>query len=120
MKIAVSAKGNELSSEVDPRFGRAPYFIIYNTDDNSFEAVSNNDNAQAAQGAGVQAAQTVAGKRVDWVVSGNMGPKAFAGLKAANIKIASWDKGTVEEAVKLIQEGKIQEIEEANVRGHWR
>ena len=119
MKIAVSAEGNDIQSKVDPRFGRAAYFIIYNTDDDSFEAVSNDINVQAMQGAGVQAAQTVAGKRVDWVVSGNMGPKAFRGLKAAGIKIAAWDKGTVEEAVKLIKENKLEEISQANVEGHW-
>lgn len=119
MKIAVSAEGKDLQSKVDPRFGRAAYFIIYNTDDNTFEAVSNDDNAQAAQGAGVQAAQTVAARRVDWVVSGNMGPKAFAGLKTAKIKIACWSEGTVDEAVKLVMDNKLEELPEANVRGHW-
>ncbi len=120
MKIAVSAGGKDLQSPVDPRFGRAAFFIIYNTDDDSFEAVSNDDNAQASQGAGVQAAQTVAARRVDWVISGNMGPKAFAGLKAAKIKVACWSEGTVEEAIKLIKENKLEELPEANVRGHWR
>jgi predicted Fe-Mo cluster-binding NifX family protein len=118
MKIAVSAKGNELSSQVDPRFGRAAYFIIYNTDDESFEAVSN-DGAAAAQGAGIQAAQTVTNKHVDWVISGNMGPKAFAALKAAGMKIASWSDGTVEEAIKLVNNGELKEISGANVQGHW-
>jgi predicted Fe-Mo cluster-binding NifX family protein len=119
MKIAVSAKGDKLSSEVDPRFGRAAYFIIYNIEDDSFEAISNENNAQAVQGAGVQAAQTVADKGVKWVISGNMGPKAFAGLKAAGIKFAAIEKGTVEEAIKLIKENKLQEVSEANTRGHW-
>jgi len=119
MKIAVSAKGDELSSQVDPRFGRAAYFIIYNTDDDSFESVSNQDGAAAAQGAGIQAAQTVANKQVDWVISGNMGPRAFTSLKAAGVKIASWGEGTVEEAIKLIEEGKLKEISGANVQGHW-
>ena len=119
MKIAISAKGDKLTSEIDPRFGRASYFIIYDTSDDSFEAITNEQNAQASQGAGVQSAQTVAGKKVEWVVSGNMGPKAFMGLQAAGIKIASWDKGTVEEAVKLIKENKLEEISQANVQGHW-
>jgi len=118
MKIAVSAKGNELSSQVDPRFGRAAYFIIYNTDDESFEAISN-ESAAATQGAGIQAAQAVANKNVDWVMSGNFGPKAFTALKAANMKIASWSDGTVEEAIKLLINGELQEVTKANVQGHW-
>ena len=47
MKVAISAKGNELSSQVDPRFGRAVYFIVYDTEDDSFEAISNGDNVAA-------------------------------------------------------------------------
>ena len=118
MKIAVSAKGNDLSSQVDPRFGRAAYFIIYNTDDDSFEAVSN-EGAAAAQGAGIQAAQAIANKHVDWVISGNMGPKAFIALKAAGVKIASWSDGSVEDAIKLAKKSELQEITGANVQGHW-
>jgi predicted Fe-Mo cluster-binding NifX family protein len=119
MKIAISATGNELTSQVDPRFGRAAFFIIYDTDDESFESISNMDNAGAVQGAGVQAAQTVTNKHVDWVISGNIGPKAFSALKAAGMKIASWSDGTVEDAVKLMKNGELKEVSGANVRGHW-
>jgi len=119
MKIAISASGQELTSQVDPRFGRAAYFIIYDTEADSFEAVSNEANAGASQGAGVQAAQTVANKKVDWVISGNMGPKAFMALKAAGMKIASWSDGTVKEAVRLVKDGKLKEISGSNVQGHW-
>jgi predicted Fe-Mo cluster-binding NifX family protein len=120
MKIAVSAKGDGLSSEVDPRFGRAAYFIIYDTENKSFEAVSNEDNVAAAQGAGIQAAQSVVSRQVDWVISGNMGPNAFSALKAAGVKIASRTEGTVEEAIRLAEKGELQEIAGANVQGHWR
>ena len=120
MKIAITAKSDKLSGEVDPRFGRAAYFIIFNTADDSFEAISNGSNARAAQGAGIQAAQTVAKKEVEWVISGNMGPKAFASLKAAGIKIASVESGTIEQVIKLARESKLQEIQSANVEEHWR
>jgi predicted Fe-Mo cluster-binding NifX family protein len=120
MKIAISAKGNELSSLIDPRFGRAAFFIIYSTEDGSYEAISNEENASAPQGAGVQAAQSVTSKQVDWVISGNMGPKALSALRAAGVKIASWHEGTVKEAVMLAQKGELKEISGANVQGHWR
>ena len=32
MKIAVTAQGGELTSELDPRFGRAAWFVIVDTD----------------------------------------------------------------------------------------
>ena len=76
MKIAISSQGNFPDSNVDPRFGRAKYFIIYDTETDSFDVIDNVQNIQAAQGAGIQAAQNVANQNVELVISGNLGPKA--------------------------------------------
>ena len=32
MKVAVTSKGTSLDSVIDPRFGRAPYILIVDTD----------------------------------------------------------------------------------------
>jgi len=119
MKIAVSSQGEELTSQVDPRFGRAQYFIIYDTETGDFAAVSNEQNLNAAQGAGVQAAQNVAQHQVDLVISGNLGPKAYATLSAAGVKTALWSEGTVAEAVELAKNDKLKVSDGANVQGHW-
>ncbi len=119
MKVAVSAQGPDLSSPVDPRFGRAAFFIIYDMASHSFEALGNSTNAGAAQGAGIQAAQLVARQAVDIVVSGNMGPKAFEALRAAGVKMVTWDGGTVAEAIEFIQSGEFEPLGDANVGGHW-
>jgi predicted Fe-Mo cluster-binding NifX family protein len=50
-KIAVSASGPDLEARVDPRFGRAPYFLLINPDTLEFEALANQENLQAARGA---------------------------------------------------------------------
>lgn len=119
MLIAISSEGTELESRVDSRFGRAKYFIIYDTETGKFSVLNNTQNIQAAQGAGIQAAQHVAEQNVTLVVSGNLGPKAYSTLNAAGIKTAHWSNGTVMEAVKLAMEGKLQFAEGANVEGHW-
>ena len=119
MRIAISAQGPDLTSPVDPRFGRASHFIVYDTDSASFEVLSNTGNAAAAQGAGIQAAQMVADKSVDLVVSGNMGPKAYEALKVAGVKMVAWSDGTVNEAIEMIQGGKYEVLDSANVGGHW-
>jgi len=118
MKIIVTSRGNDLSSKVDPRFGRASYFILYETSDNSFEVIDNNQNVQAAHGAGVQAAQVVVSKKPDMVVSGNFGPQAFEVLTAAGIKAATWAEGTVAEAVELAQNDQLTITNSATARGH--
>ena len=119
MRIAVSSQGPKAESRVDPRFGRAAYFVIFDTENESYEAVSNTENASAAQGAGVQAAQAVVGQKVNMVVSGNIGPKAFAALKAAGVNMLSFTDGSVEEAVKQARAGQLESRDGANVGGHW-
>ena len=119
MRIAVSSEGQDLSAMVDPRFGRAKNFIVYDTETECFEVVSNDQNLNAAQGAGVQSAQNVAQKKVDLVVSGNLGPKAFQVLSMAGIKSALWSEGTVKEAIELARNNKLKLSDAANVGGHW-
>jgi predicted Fe-Mo cluster-binding NifX family protein len=119
MRIAVASQGAELGSKVDPRFGRAAYFVIYDTESEEIEAVANEQNVFAEQGAGVQAAQTVASRNVDLVVAGNFGPKAFKALTAAGAKVALWTDGTVREAVELAHNNMLAVSNEANVEGHW-
>jgi predicted Fe-Mo cluster-binding NifX family protein len=98
-KICVTAQGTDINSEVDPRFGRAPYFLIMDPDTMDFEALPN-DNKDAAHGAGIQAAQLVAGKNVSTVLTGQCGPKALQVLQAAGIQLVQGVSGKVKEAVE--------------------
>ena len=79
----------------------------------------NSQNVNAAQGAGVQAAESVAKKNVDMVVAGNFGPKAYRVLEAAGIKAAVWADGTVSEAIELASNNQLTTCDKANVDGHW-
>ena len=119
MRIAVAAQGSDVNSRVDPRFGRARSFLVIDTEDDSVEEVDNVQNLHAAQGAGIQAAENVARHKVDVVIAGNFGPKAFQALAAAGIKAASWADGTVVDAVELARNNKLTISDQANVRGHW-
>lgn len=119
MRIAVSSQGTDLSSRVDPRFGRASQFVVFDTETGDLEVSSNEQSVNSAQGAGIQAAENVARMNVDMVVSGNFGPKAFRALEAAGIKAAIWAEGTVGEAVELARNNKLKICEKANVEGHW-
>ena len=119
MRIAVSSQGRDLDSKVDQRFARAPYFLVFDTNDESVEVVNNDQNVNAAQGAGIQAAENIAKKNVDIVVAGNFGPKAFRALEAAGVKAARWADGTVSEAIELARNNKLELCDKANVEGHW-
>ena len=119
MKIVVTAQGEQMQSPVDPRFGRAKWFIVIDTETGAFEAVDNKKNFDAAQGAGIQAGRNAAELGVEAVVTGNVGPKAFATLRAAGIKVHTGARGTVQEALEQFKTGKLESTQEANVEGHW-
>jgi predicted Fe-Mo cluster-binding NifX family protein len=100
MKIAVSARGKTLESEMDPRFGRAAYFILIDPESMAFEVLENRQNLSLPQGAGIQAAQTVVDHGARAVITGNCGPKAFRVLQAAGVQVAVGLTGTVREGVE--------------------
>lgn len=119
MKIAITATGKDMSSNVDPRFGRAKYFMVVDTDTNESAAHDNTPNLNAAQGAGIQAGETVARLGAVAVLTGNVGPKAFRTLNAAGIKIYLCGPMSVAHAVRSFKAGELKEITAANVDGHW-
>ena len=119
MKVAITSKGKNLQDQVDPRFGRARQFIIIDTENDGYESVDNTKNLNAAQGAGIQAAQNVANKGVKAVITGHCGPKAFRTLSAANIGVYSGADGTVEDAFGQYKRGELEKINDTNVEGHW-
>ncbi len=100
MKIAISSTGKGLTSSLDPRFGRAPYILIVDDQSRSLvDVIDNTSAADAAHGAGINAATAVAQAGANIVLTGRVGPKAFAVLEAAGIKVVSGLSGSVSEAV---------------------
>ncbi len=119
MKIAVSSSAPNLESSVDLRFGRAKYFIIYDTNDNTFYVIDNIQNLEAAQGAGVQAAQHVLNENIDALITGHCGPKAFKILSPAGVKIFTGLDGAIKENIEKFKNNKLKEALKADVESHW-
>ncbi len=119
MKIAITTSGKDLSAPLDPRFGRAPKFLIYDLEADTFNVIDNLQNLNAAQGAGIQSGQNIARQGVKALVTGHCGPKAFRVLQAAGIKIFNTSASTVAEALDQYRTGKLTEAGSADVEGHW-
>jgi len=113
VKIAVSARGQNLEAQVDPRFGRAPYFLLVDLDTMECQAVSN--QASTPQGAGIQAATLVARYQPAVLLTGNCGPNAFKVLKTAGIRVIVGVTGKVKEAVQSYQAGTLKPTDRPNV-----
>ncbi len=118
MKIAISVAGQTLDAEVDPRFGRCRYFIFVDPETMQFEAVENS-SAMAAGGAGISAAQMVAGKGAQAVLTGNCGPNAYNVLSAAGIQVVTGVSGNARDAVQKYKEGEFQRSFQPNVVAHF-
>ncbi|RLI45624.1 dinitrogenase iron-molybdenum cofactor biosynthesis protein [Candidatus Bathyarchaeota archaeon] len=118
MKICVTATAGSLDAQVDPRFGRCSYFIIVDSETMKFEAIPNIASG-AMGGAGIQAAQTIASKGANVVLTGNVGPNAFQALFAAGIKVVTGAFGTVREIIEKYKRGELKETSTPTVRGHY-
>jgi predicted Fe-Mo cluster-binding NifX family protein len=118
MKICVSASSDSLDANVDSRFGRCPYFVIVDSETMEYTVISN-DSGNAAHGAGIQAAQTVANMGVKVVLTGNVGPNAFNVLSATGIKIVTGASGNVRDAIEKFKNGQLKEVGSPTVGGHF-
>jgi len=115
----VTSQGRELSSPVDPRFGRAKYFLVVDSETGDFEVAGNEQNLHALQGAGIQAGKNVTDLGVQAVVTGHVGPKAFATLQAGGVAVYTGAEGTVAEAVQQLEAGTLKQAASADVEDHW-
>jgi len=112
MKVAVTALGTSLDDRVDERFGRAEHLLIVDPSTLEFEVVDNTSNRDALQGAGLGAAEAVAARRVQAVLTGHLGPKAYRALKAAGIEGFCAAGLTVRQAVDAYVEGALEVLDE--------
>ncbi|HET6496970.1 MAG TPA: NifB/NifX family molybdenum-iron cluster-binding protein [Thermoleophilia bacterium] len=120
MKVVISAQSSDIDAMVDPRFGRARWFIVADTESGEWQAHDNAANVDASGGAGVQAGSTVASHDAEAVITGNVGPNAHKVLAAANIAIYQVSNGaSVSDALAALARGELKAVEAPTVSGHW-
>jgi predicted Fe-Mo cluster-binding NifX family protein len=79
MKIAFSSTGTQWEDPIDPRFGRAEYFLIYDEDKDITSFLDNTDVVNEAHGAGPRTAQRLTAEKADVLITGN-GPGGNAAM----------------------------------------
>ena len=98
MIICITSNGNTLDATVSPVFGRCPYYIFYDLDKDTYEAVPN-PSVMARGGAGIQAAQFIVNKGAKAIISGNIGPNAASVLQSAGVDMFIGEPVSVREIV---------------------
>jgi len=111
MRVAVSSTGEKLTDNISEVFARCPYFIIDEIKDQKIdktEIIENKSTDQMSE-AGISAAQLMAEKNVNAVITGNVGPRAFDVLKQFNIEIYT-GSGIIKEVLQKFINGKLKKI----------
>ncbi len=110
MRLCVTSAGRDIEAKIDARFGRAPYFLIIDTDTSAPEVVVNSA-ADQGQGAGIAAAQLVIDKGVDGILTGAVGPNVLTALRGSGIKLfeKASSEDTVKEALAKFKKGEFNE-----------
>jgi predicted Fe-Mo cluster-binding NifX family protein len=117
MKIAITAQEPSPDSQIDSRFGRAPWLMIFEPTNNSWQSIDNSAGLNAAHGAGIQAAQKVVDQQATAIITGAIGPKAYRSLQAAGIQIFHGAKGSVTQALQAFQAGDLDEANADDATG---
>ena len=112
MQLMISSEGEYLESKPSLRFGRAPYFIKYNLEEGTWEALKNPATDQRG-GAGVKAAQIIIDHNITHVLSGRFGPNAHQALSAAKLRLITFDGKyiSVNEVIKAFKNNDLIEEE---------
>ena len=116
MKVAVTTIEPSLDSAIDERFGRAMHFLIVDTETMESDVIDNAVNRNAMQGAGIASAELVTSHGAVAVITGHLGPKAFAALDAAGVKGYGAAGMTARAAIEAFVAGTLQELSEGEPR----
>ncbi len=102
--IGLTATGAGLESDIDPNFGRAAYFLIYNPETGQIDSFEN-PNRDAGQGAGIQSAQFFTSRGVEVLLTGKVGPNAEKVLQSAGVRILTGNQGKTGDAINSLLKG---------------
>ncbi len=117
MKIAIPVEDKKLETSVCQSFGRALYFLIYDTE--TKESIIIDNSATASQGgAGIKAAQTIIDNKVSVLLTPRCGENAAEVLNAAGIKIYKTRDASAMDNINAFIEGQLSLLEEIHPGFH--
>ena len=115
-RMAVTSKGDDLDGEIAP-MARSPFFIIFEGTPENHLVMENLIRKGGSESALRTAAELVK-QRVDIVITGTIGPRAYRQLEEAGIKVHAGCEGTVSEALKKCLKGKLPICDKATYGGY--
>ena len=110
MRIAVTSEADAgLDSPVSHHFGRCPYYVFVDVEENEIKSVQTTPNPFASGHQPGQVPQFIHEQGVNVMLSGGMGYRAINFFQQLDIQVATGAQGTVGETVQLFLDGKLNE-----------
>ncbi len=112
MKIAFTTKGTDWDSQIDPRFGRTEYILVYDNEKDEFTSFDNRDVENEAHGAGPKTSQKLFELGANILITGNgPGGNAAAVLEKAGVEIfIGAGNMTVKQAYEAYQNNQLKKF----------
>ncbi len=119
MKIAMPVDDKSMESTICISFGRAPYFLIYDTELKA-SAFLDNNAASSQGGAGIKAAQVIVDGKASVLLTPRCGENAAKVIEAAQIKIYKTISDSIKENIDAFNEGKLALLDDIHpgLHGH--
>jgi predicted Fe-Mo cluster-binding NifX family protein len=119
-RIAVASGDKGLDDDVCPVFGRCMKYTLAECEgvDIMEARVVDNPGFSSGGGAGIQAAQYIAGEGVNAVISGNFGPNSAAVLRQAGVDMIQ-ARGKVADAIRKHLNGELKPVNSPTVDDHF-
>jgi len=116
MRICVPTTTREgAKAEACAHFGSAPFFTICDTDTGSYEIIDN-VSQHHAHGA-CHPMESLEGRKIEAVICAGMGARALQRLNESGMKIYRTIPGTVQDVVKKLEAGELEEMTFENACG---
>lgn len=112
MKIALTCIGKEMNDNLDLRFGRCSYFLIFDSSKGVSHTLENKGQSSDG-GAGIAAAQQIIDEDVEIVITGSLGPYAYNLMLSSGIKVYASKELPCSQALELFSKGELEEITQA-------
>ncbi len=118
MKIAVPVLDKDFNkTEISPSFGRAPYFLFYDTQSETKKFVEN--TASSSQGgAGIAAAQLLVDIKVEVLLTPRCGQNAAQVITSAGIRIYKTKSADLQGNLKSFLQDDLEELKNIHAGLH--
>jgi predicted Fe-Mo cluster-binding NifX family protein len=112
VKVVIAANGPTLDSPVAKRFGRAPYYVFWDSGSGQAQAI---DNTQPDDETHAIIAR-MAGRGVEVFITGNIGPHAFELTRSLGCRVALARRMSAGEALDRLSKDELQILNEPTVK----